>query len=213
LEYSLNLTESANTSNFEKMAEKQRQINKEMQRYISLPKAVIKDTLRSLGVILRNFTGVVTVVFAISVFFAALRVAVYRKKFAPIVIYAGLILYFIVFTAYFTYLNRLPERVYIPLLYAMSAGFFSVYVNTLPDIGLSLFDGKNVRKTGVFLTLAGAVVILISLQLRSCLSSVQFVFDLSCHRIKSIFLTSVMPLSGNLLSNKWMRDCASVVDR
>ena len=160
LEYSLNLTESANTSNFEKMAEKQRQINKEMQRYISLPKAVIKDTLRSLGVILRSFTGIVTVVFAISVFFAALRVALYRKKFAPIVIYAGLILYFIVFTAYFTFLNRLPERVYIPLLYAMSAGFFSVYVNTLPDIGLSLFDGRNVRKTGVFLTLAGAVVIL-----------------------------------------------------
>lgn len=86
---------------------------------------------------------------------------------------------------------------------------------------MSLHGTLAVYRTGAVLetayagctSLAGAVVILISLRLRSCLSCVQFVFDLSCHRIKSIFLTSDMPLSGNLLSNKWMRDCASVVDR
>ena len=132
IEYTLSLVPAANTANFETMAVKQKAVLKEWEQYYNVPSKIVKDTLQSLGQIFQTTVGIIAIaVFLLTVvnFFLIAK----RNKIAgPLLAVIGMILYFLVFTAYFTHLNRLPERVYVPLLYALLAAAGGLMIRILP---------------------------------------------------------------------------------
>ena len=161
-EYTLNLTDRADSSNFETMALRQKSIQKEWEKYYSVPKKIIKDTFASFKEMGRYYAGSTAFIFGVTAFLVGLFVWIRQKNALPFLVIMASVIYFAVFTAYFTYLNRLPDRVFVPFLYALLVVFVAEYVFIVQDNGFAFFEGKKSRLFSVIFAIFAAVVLLLT---------------------------------------------------
>ena len=115
IEYNLNLVDNLNTDSLNAMATRQKDLNEQWKAYYNVFHKSVKDTFASVQKNLKSLQGI----FVFVAFFAAFIRAFFYKEGKSRALLIALsilgILYYFAFTAYFTYLGRLPERVYISL--------------------------------------------------------------------------------------------------
>ena len=133
IEYSINLVGEADTETFRTMSEKQKAINKEWQQYYNVPVKIAKDTYLSLKNNFSLLTGkVAAAVFLLGIVLSVIRIVKKKNPWALVMI-LGLAFYALVFTAYFTYRGRLPERVFVPLDVLCIMGTAGVLGSMIPE--------------------------------------------------------------------------------
>ena len=111
-EYNLVLVNGLTTEKLNRIADRQREVLNDWSRFYSVPKKAAKDTLNALLENVNGFTGMLTLLIMLLAFLSVTVFFREREKGISAAAFILSVLYFVAFTGLFTYLGRLPDRVY-----------------------------------------------------------------------------------------------------
>ncbi len=145
LEYNLNLANKVDTGKLNNLANTAKMQKKEWEQYYSVPKQILKDTLLSVKQNMATVPGVILlVVFLSGVFLTTLLRRGEAGSLAYLLLGAAA-LYYLIFTACFAHLGRLPERVFIALdfnlIFLIFGGMLSGRVGDIKTANMTIKAG------------------------------------------------------------------------